>query len=269
MTTTTSRRLTTDHGEVEVTVTERGAGHPVLLLHGGAGPASVEGFADLLAAGRPARVITPTHPGFAGTPRPEWLDDIRGLAAVYTRLLEELEVSDVTVVGNSIGGWLAAEMALLASPRISSVVLVDAVGLTSSSHPIVDFFSLTIDEVTELSYADPDRFRTDVHALPEAARRAMVGNREALLAYGGRSMSDETLRERLPRIALPTLVVWGAHDGVVQPAHGETYAAAIPGAILDVIEDAGHLPQLETPERLLADVWEFADAHATERPPVR
>ena len=91
-------------GPVEVTVTERGTGAPVLLLHGGAGPRSVDTFADLLAGTRPVRVLTPTHPGFDATPRPPALDGIGALAQLYAGLLDELDLVDVTVVGNSIGG---------------------------------------------------------------------------------------------------------------------------------------------------------------------
>src|SRR5580704_19306228 len=91
---------------VTVTVTERGQGRPFLLLHGGAGPQSVEGFAELLAA--QGRVIVPTHPGFGGTARPEGLDSMRSLARVYAGLLDELGLRGVTVVGNSIGGRIGA-----------------------------------------------------------------------------------------------------------------------------------------------------------------
>src|SRR6476646_1733310 len=107
------------YGPIEVTSTEKGEGHPVLLLHGGGGPLTVQGFADLMAAQRPARVITPTHPGFGGTPRPDSLASVPGLAALYVALLAELGLQDVTVIGNSIGGWIAAEMALLDTSRIS------------------------------------------------------------------------------------------------------------------------------------------------------
>src|SRR6266849_6376066 len=117
------------YGTVEVTVAEKGEGHPILLLHGGGGPLTVSGFADLLAAQRPARVITPTHPGFGGTPRPDSLATVPGLAALYVALLANLGLRDVTVIGNSIGGWIAAEMALVDTIRISSFVLVDAVGI--------------------------------------------------------------------------------------------------------------------------------------------
>ncbi|MFZ0178540.1 MAG: alpha/beta fold hydrolase [Candidatus Dormiibacterota bacterium] len=109
-------------GPIEVTVADDGTGRPFLLLHGGAGAQSVAAFADLLVASRQAHVITPTHPGFGVTPRPDSLDSIGGLARVYTALLDRLDVQHVTVVGNSMGGWIAAEMALLGSSRIAGVI---------------------------------------------------------------------------------------------------------------------------------------------------
>src|SRR5258708_16624662 len=145
-------------GSVQVTVSDRGEGQPFLLLHGGGGPLTVNGFADLLAVERHARVVTPTHPGFGGTPRPDRLNSITGLAALYGALLVELDLTDVTVVGNSIGGWVAAEMALLDTTRIRCFVIVDGVGIDVPGHPIADFFSLTPRQVAEASYHDPDRF---------------------------------------------------------------------------------------------------------------
>lgn len=82
----------------------------------------------------------------------------------------------------------------------------------------------------------------------------MAGNRVALRVYGGTTMCESTLRGRLPAIDIPTLVVWGAADRVVSPEHGQAHADAIPGARLDLIETAGHLSQIETPQRLLEDV---------------
>src|SRR5580692_2873638 len=91
-------------GPVEVAVDDIGEGQPFLLLHGGGGPVTVAGFAGLLASTRPARVISPVHPGFGGTPRPEALHTIRDLAALYVTLLDQLGLSGVTVAGNSVGG---------------------------------------------------------------------------------------------------------------------------------------------------------------------
>jgi pimeloyl-ACP methyl ester carboxylesterase len=254
-------------GTIEVTVTERGQGHPFLLLHGGAGPQSVTGFADLLAATHHARVVTPTHPGFGATPRPEALSSIPGLAALYLQLLDELDLVDVTVIGNSIGGWIAAEMALSGSARISGIVLVNAVGIDVADHPVVDFFSLTMDQVAQLSYHDPAPFRIDPATMPAAQQAVMAGNRAALALYGGTpSMVDPTLRDRLDAISLPTLVLWGDSDQIVDPDYGRAYAAAIPTARFHLLTDTGHVPQIETPQQLLSPIWEFADTHASNRP---
>jgi len=263
MASTTAVTVTVDGiGPVPVTVTERGGGRPFLLLHGGAGPQSVDGFADLLATQEPARVIVPTHPGFGGTPRPEGLDSIRLLGRVYTRLLEELELTGVTVVGNSIGGWIAAEIALLGSPRVSGVVLVDAAGLVLLDYPAPDFFTLTMDQVAELSYYRPDAFRLDVDHMPDQVKALMAGNRASLAVYGGPAMADPGLRDRLPDITVPVLAVWGEADRMIPVEHGRAYAKAIPGARFLLIAEAGHLPQLETPDRLLAAVRDFAETTA-------
>jgi pimeloyl-ACP methyl ester carboxylesterase len=245
-------------GAVPVTVSERGSGRAFLLLHGGAGPSSVEGFADLLAP--QGRVLVPVHPGFGGTARPEGLDSMRSLARVYAGLLDELGLTGVTVIGNSIGGWIAAEIALLASPRVSGVVLVDAAGLVVPGYASPDFFSLSMDQVAELSYYRPDAFRIDVDHLPDAAKQMMAGNRAALALYGGPAMADPGLADRLPGITVPVLVVWGEADRMIPIEHGQAYAKAIPGASFEVIKEAGHLPQLETPDQLLAAVRDFAES---------
>lgn len=245
-------------GPVELAVTERGVGRPYLLLHGGGGPQTVAPFAELLADSVPAHVITPTHPGFAATTRPDALTSIRGLAALYLALLGALDVTDVTVVGNSMGGWIAAEMALLHSPRISGVLIVDAVGIEVPGHPVADFFSLTLDEVAQHSYHDPDKFRIDPTALPPALRAAMPGNRAALAVYGGTAMTDPSLAGRLAKVTTPTLVLWGEADRIADPDYGRAFAAAIPGARFQLLTATGHLPQLETPDQLLAVIRDFA-----------
>jgi pimeloyl-ACP methyl ester carboxylesterase len=246
------------HGLVEVSFTQSGEGHPVLLLHGGGGPLTVSGFADLLAGQRPARVIVPTHPGFGGTPRPEWPATVPDLAALYVALLAELGLDDVTVIGNSIGGWIAAEMALMDTSRISRFVLVDAVGIDVPGHVVADFFSLTPRQVAELAYHDPDRFGVDPSKLSPEALRVMAGNRATLAVYAGTSMSQAALAGRLASVAKPTLVVWGDSDRIADVDYGRAYAAAIPGARFELLKDTGHLPQIETPGQLIDAVWAFA-----------
>jgi pimeloyl-ACP methyl ester carboxylesterase len=259
MTTTTHTVNLDGVGPVDVTVDEQGEGRPFFLLHGGGGPQTVAGISELLATEHQARTISPIHPGFAGTVRPAALASIRGLAAFYVALLDRLDLDDVTIVGNSMGGWIAAEMALLESPRARELVLVDAVGIEVPGHPVADFFSLTMDQVFQASFHNPDPYRIDPSALPPAAQAIAAGNRAALAVYAGTSMSDPTLSERLSTLDLPVLVLWGDSDQIVDPDYGLAYAAAIPRARFRLLTDTGHMPQIETPDQLLGAILDGAD----------
>ncbi len=259
-TTTTTYELEVDGiGNVPVRVDDVGHGRPFLLLHGGAGPQSVAAFAGLLAAQAGVRVLVPTHPGFGGTERPAALDTTRGLAATYAALVERLDLTELSVVGNSVGGWVAAELAALvcADPtgrsqaRWRDLTLVGAVGLDVPGHRPADFFALTMDEVADLSYFEPDRFRLDPTTMPPALMALMPGNRAALAVYGGSTMTDPTLGDRLGQISVPTLVVAGEADRIVDAEVARAYAALIPGARFVLLPRTGHLPQLETPAALL------------------
>ncbi|MEW2521620.1 alpha/beta fold hydrolase [Actinacidiphila alni] len=252
-----------DRGSLDVTVDVQGDhGRPVLLLHGGGGPQTVTPFAALLAGQRPSQVFTPLHPGFDGTVRPDWLTDVRTLAQVYARLLDVLDLRDVAVVGNSIGGWTAAELAALGSDRISSVTLVNAVGIPVPGHPIADTFGLTPVELSRLSFHDPSKFRFDPSALTDAQRAVLAENRATLQLYSGSyEMADPGLPARLAKVTAPVLVAWGASDKVVDAGYGRAYAAAIPGAEFRLLPGTGHMPQSETPEQFLPVVWDFTEAH--------
>ena len=175
------RRVDLDGVGVPLRLAERNRERPFLLLHGGAGPASVRGFGDLLAARWRARVLVPTHPGFDGTPRPEGVTGMRDLARLYVRLLEELDVWDVTVIGNSIGGWLAAEIGLLGSPRVGGLVVLDAVGLEVPGHPVTDVSGLAPQELMRLSFHEPERFTPDPSA-PGPSPELVTANMAALFS---------------------------------------------------------------------------------------
>jgi pimeloyl-ACP methyl ester carboxylesterase len=256
MTTTTGSTIKTitveGVGPVELTLEERGEGRASLVLHGGAGPQSVAAFAQLLAEDGRNRVLVPTHPGFGGTIRPKRLDSVSGLAALYIGLLDDLGLEDVTVVGNSVGGWIAAEMALLGSPRVSRMVLLDAVGIEVEGHSVADVSGLSLPEIQALSFHDPARFRVDPATVPDAQKAIMAANAAALTVYAGsQAMADPTLLGRLSAVAVPTLVLWGESDRIVEPAYGRAYASAIPGARFEVLAGTGHVPQMETPELVI------------------
>ncbi len=242
-----------DIGDVEVTSEEIGGGQTFLLLHGGAGPQSMAGFARLLADRLAARVLTPIHPGFNNTPRPDALATPAGLAALYSALLDDLDVDDVTVVGGSIGGWITAELALLASPRVSGIVLVGAVGIQVDGHPVADVSTLTLPEVMRLSYHNPGPFIPDVSSFSDEQKAGMAANRAALALYAP-TMSDPTLLKLITGIEIPTLVISGESDQIAVPAYGRAYADAIHFARYILLPETGHMPMIETPELLLATI---------------
>jgi pimeloyl-ACP methyl ester carboxylesterase len=242
-----------EFGEVSLHVNEQGEGPPILLLHGGAGPASMSRFAVLLAETRQARVLAPIHPGFALTERPDNLRDIAGLARLYAALLENLELADVIVIGNSIGGWIAAELGLLGTPWVSRLVLIDAVGLDVRGHPVTDVAGMAVPEIMQLSFHDPAPFLRDPAALSGDERASLAANQAALAVYAP-EMTDPTLAARLNGLRLPTLVLWGAGDGIVDAEYGRAYADAIDGAQFELLPDTGHMPQMESPESVIGSL---------------
>ncbi|MEU3294752.1 alpha/beta fold hydrolase [Streptomyces longwoodensis] len=251
-----------------LTLTSHGpaTGRPVLVLHGGGGPTTVAPLAEHFAA--TAQVLLPTHPGWNGTPRPGHFLRVADLAAAYLDLLRERDLSDVLVIGSSLGGWIAAEMATAdTGSRISGIALVDAVGIDVDEAPAQDFFALDARGVAEHAYHDPDRFYRDPATVPAEQRAVIQGNMASLRLYsGGPAMSDPTLRARLGAVTVPTLVLWGESDRIVTPAYGRAYAASFPEARFELVAEAGHLPHLEQPERTFALLDAFAARSALLHP---
>ncbi|HZP53424.1 alpha/beta hydrolase [Actinocrinis sp.] len=250
-------------GEVDLTVDDRGQGRPLLLLHGGAGPLSVANLAEALAAEGGIRVLTPTHPGFEGTPRPARLDSVAGLAAVYEALLERLGLIDVVVAGNSLGGWVTAQLALgISAPRLAGIVVINAVGIEVEGHPIAETADVAPDQLLALAYHDPAPYRIDPAALPAERLAVMAANRAAVQLYGGASMFDPQLRARLSAITTPALFVWGESDRIADLEYGRAFAQSVPGALFEPIPEAGHFPHIEQPAMTLKAITQFADGLA-------
>ncbi|MFD4506628.1 alpha/beta fold hydrolase [Streptomyces sp. NPDC058457] len=262
----TTNRIAQVYPDLSISLTEAGSGRPVLILHGGGGPATVAGLAARLAG--TAHTITPVHPGWDGAPRPGWLTSVDDLAVAYLHLLQDAGLSDVLVIGSSLGGQLAAEMAVRdTAGTVTGLVLVNAVGADIEGEPVTDFFALDPRAQAEHSWHDPDRFYVDPATLPaaELARRQANMATMRTLTDGGR-MTDPKLLPRLGRVRQPALVIWGESDRVVTPAYGAAYAKAFPQGRFAPIPEAGHLPHLERPD-VTAELIE-AELHRTATPPV-
>lgn len=232
-----------------------GSGQPVLLLHGGGGPETVAPFAGHLSARK--RVLTPTLPGWNGTARPAGMDTIGDYAVAFLRRLTDDGLRDVVVIGSSIGGWIAAEMALRDdSGRVLRLVLVDAVGIEVEGEPVTDFYSLDPRGIVEHSFHDPDRFYVDPATIPAEQAERQRANIATMSEVAG-DMVDPGLRGKLAGVRSPALVVWGDSDRIVTPAYGRAYADAFADARFELITDAGHLPQLEKPDATFAVIETF------------
>lgn len=251
-------------GTLPLTFINQGEGRTFLLLHGGAGPASMAGLANTLA--QQAQTILPIHPGFDGEPRPEWFTRIGDLALAYLALIEQLDLVNVVVIGNSVGGWIAAEMAVRQSPRLAGAVLLNAVGIDSDpqERPIVDPMKLAPAERAAHVFHDPKRFAAAPPS-PEAATQ-MAANQQALLVYAGDPfMHDPALRTRLAQITIPTLVAWGESDRIVDVAYGRRYASSISGARFEVVAQAGHFPQIEQQDVVVQLIHKFTSQKCSKQ----
>jgi len=249
-------------GEVGLELTERGKGRPILFLHPGHPAGRVDPNARVLEAlAEDARVLAPTHPGFGNGPAPRHLTTVDDLAYLYLDLMEALNLRDCAVVGVSLGGWIAAEMAVKSTERISHLVLADSVGIKAGdreARDIADIYAMTDKQLAELVYADPAKMTPNTKALPESELMLMARSREATGRYAWTPyMHNPKLKQRLHRIRIPTLVLWGEADRVVTPDYGRAFAAAIPGARFDTIAASGHFPHLEQPGLFARHVTDF------------
>ncbi|MGA0568293.1 alpha/beta fold hydrolase [Rathayibacter sp. KR2-224] len=234
----------------------------LLVLHGGGGPATMAPIVARYAESWP--VLAPTLPGWNGSARPDAVDSIPRLARGYLDALLERGQRDVLVVGSSMGGWMALEMAATAAGDeryagvLSAIVVIDGTGIAVAGEPITDVFALDPRGLAEAAWFDPDRGYFDPATLPEEQRAVQRANQATIRTLAGDPyMHDPSLLARLAEIAVPALVLWGAADRVATPAYGRAMATEIPDAEFAVIERAGHLPQLENPEALWARLDPF------------
>lgn len=245
------------HG-VEVTFKLAGQGAPLVYLHGAGGSRWSPGL-DLLA--ERLQVYLPEHPGFGTTERPEWLQTMKDMARFYRDLFQAAGLTDLNLVGQSLGGWLAAELAILDGSRLRRLVLVDAAGLQIPGEDRPNMFSLPPSEMPYLLYHDQELARqaASVRATPEQAAQ-QARNREMAARLGADPyLSDPSLEQRLPQIKLPTLILWGAQDRLIPPTHGSLYARSIAGARLQTIKACGHSPHVEQPVELARLIGDFLD----------
>jgi pimeloyl-ACP methyl ester carboxylesterase len=246
-------------GEIELELHEAGDGPPLLFLHSGGGFEPEDAFVAMLA--RRYRVIAPSHPGFGHSSLPDWMDSIDDIAHVHLELMDRLGLRRVKMIGCSIGGWIAAELATKTPDRIEKLVLVGPEGVKTGRRDqldIPDIFALPQEEMARLRFHDPAKAKIDLAKLSPEQLRIMARNNESLaLLVWEPYMHNPKLAHRLHRLTMPVLMMRGASDGLVSAEYLARYAKLVPQARIETIEAAGHLPQLEQPEAFVQKIVAF------------
>jgi pimeloyl-ACP methyl ester carboxylesterase len=250
---------------VELELFEQGDGPPILFLHGAQGFAPEHPYVPLLSASH--RLIAPSHPGFGKSSLPAWIDAVDDIAYIHLELMDRLGLAQVDVIGCSIGGWIAAELATKAPERLRRLVMVGPVGVKtgpSDRLDIPDIFALPQSALERLLFHDPERMRTEPSRLTDEQLATSARNRETLaLLTWEPYMHNPKLRHRLHRVAAPALFLRGASDGLISAEYLAAYARLLPNARTDIVAASGHAPHMEQPEAFAAKALAFLEAGAT------
>ena len=256
----TPREETIAVGSTRVQVLIGGQGDPLLVLHGAGGN---RGWLRWMAkVAERHTVYAPTHPGFGRSDAADWMEGIDDLARFYLWFLDVMKLDRVHLLGHSIGGWTAAEMATMCPRAIDRLVLVAPTGLRPERGEILDIFFYPPDELFRHTVLDPATIpeRETLFGRPPTPEEAEIAlrNRETTARLTWKPyMFNPRLPHFLPRVTAPTLVVWGREDGIVPVECGEQYRRLLPRATLAVLERCGHLPLIERPDEFAALVTDF------------
>lgn len=245
---------------IDLEIEERGQGRPLLFLHSGEGLHAEKPWLDALAAHY--RIIAPNHPGWGGSALPRWVTGVEDLAYLYLELAAHYDLQNAVIVGNSFGGWVAAEVLVRDASRFSQAVLADPFGCkfgTRTEREIADMHAMDQATYRAHAWANPANAAEDLTAKPESELAQIAQGKEAFALFGWKPyMHNPRLKNWLHRIPLPTLVVWGEQDGVTGRSYAENWVQALPDARLATIPNAGHYPQWEQPDAFAKLVAEFA-----------
>jgi pimeloyl-ACP methyl ester carboxylesterase len=241
-----------------IELVRRGKGRPILFLHPHIGLHGSEPLIARLA--EHAEVIVPSHPGYGHSDLPPGMTTVDDMSYLYLDLLDQLDLRDLTIVGASFGGWVAAEIATKTTQRISRLVMIGAVGVKlgpREKSDIVDIFATPRSRWEELTFRDVKFWQRDYEALPEDELTVIARNREATALFAWNPyMYDPKLKQRLHRIRVPVLFLWGEADRFAPAEYGKAYCAAIPSARFELVSEAGHFPHIEQAERVARRILE-------------
>jgi pimeloyl-ACP methyl ester carboxylesterase len=220
-------------------------------------------YHNLLA--RDFHVFAPDIPGFGLTERPdEWMRDMSDYVLYLRDLLDALGIEKAHIVGHSLGGWMAAEMAVWYPERVSKLVLSNAAGIRVKGAPIGDMFAMNPQELVAACF---DNLAAAIPLMPAEMNNAYIiqqyKERSTLASLAWNPHFDPKLERRLTRINCPTLVIWGENDRLIPVVYGTTFQSLIPGSQFVKLADTGHMPMFEFPEDWAQHIGNFLqEGHA-------
>jgi pimeloyl-ACP methyl ester carboxylesterase len=250
-------------GAVRLRLHRAGSGPRVLFLHGAGGVPQWLPFFDLLA--ERCEVLVPEHPGFGGSDDPPCIRSIGDLALFYLDLLEEHGFDDIHVIGNSLGGWLAAEILIRDRSRFRSLVQLAPAGIRVKGIPPGDNFIWGPEEAVRNLYHDQS-FADRILAVKSSEEQmdVMLKNRFTAAKFGWQPRwYNPDLEKWLHRIKLPALVLWGGADKLLPAAYGPLWRERLPDARFVIINDCGHLPHVEQAPLVARHVRQFLEGVAS------
>jgi pimeloyl-ACP methyl ester carboxylesterase len=219
-----------------------GKGEPLLFLHGASGAPVVMPFMEKLA--QRFDVLVPEHPGWGRSDEPEWLENIHDVAYFYLDFLKQLNLKSVTLVGSSMGGWIAMEMAVRDTSRLRSLVLVSPAGVAAPGVRPADIFLMAPEDLIKSLFFDEKLAQARL-AQPEDIDVALKNRHTtARLAWEPR-LHDPFLPKWLHRIDVPVKIVWGRQDRILPVGISEHLRKLMPKAEVHILENCGHLPHAE------------------------
>jgi pimeloyl-ACP methyl ester carboxylesterase len=245
---------------MKIEVERKGSGSPLLLLLSEESAFELTSpFVQELA--KRHELIIPQAPGFGRSERPDWLTCPDDIAYIYLDLLERLGLKAIPVIGLSLGGWIALEMAVKDPSVFSEIALVDPYGVKIGGpydRDIQDIWTLHPAKVAELKWHDTDFGKRDYSNTPEEEVGIVARNLESFARFCWEPyMHDPKLKIRLHRVKAPTLFVWGENDGVTKTTYGKAYSEHVPGAKFVTVAKAGHYPHIEQPQAVLQQINAF------------
>jgi pimeloyl-ACP methyl ester carboxylesterase len=249
-----------DVGGAKIHLLKGGQGKPLVIFHSVEGNLGWRRYHRQLA--QHFTVYAPTLPGFGRSQRPPWVETFWDLSRFSLWIVEELKLERASLLGHFIGGWLAAEMAVMCPHVVDRLVLVDAAGIQPQQGDITDIFLHGQEGTRKLLFFDlqqaPEYEELFGRKPTPEEREILVQNQEMVVRYCWKPyMYERSLPDLLPRVRVPTLIVWGREDRIVPLECGDQYQHAIPGSRLTVIDRCGHCPHLEKPEEFSQLVCDF------------